>query len=295
MDLENTRKVLLDDNYKKIKERLSLDYDNADTDKIIAKLTGIFQKNIAIDENELLSTCKGSGGLCEACQRVVDLFKNGAHGDISINEEIIGTVLEVVEELGKCKEYRTRAIKAERKIEVYESFFDEFKTAWKEYNSDEHTRWDQRAKAFFKSLGLTTGKRQEKTDKRFMFYEYMELIHDSWDMVSNKRIKKVSKQKALEILAKKYKTSSDACLEQLMTYVRRAKKQLKEDEDEELEGYRDLFFDIRLKRKKECDLSQEEKQALNTKWEHVKEKLKKEDWITSGFKKILPGKNPYKK
>lgn len=192
--------------YDKKYERLSFDSDNKNTQAIISK-----------------------------CADVLLKIENS---NIDAKQEIKETLLEGLIEIASCIDYKTRAVKAEQERDAYKVVFEEFKAAWKEYNSKDHTRWDQRAKAYFNKLGLTTGKRQEKTDKRFMFYEYMELTHGSWDTETFKKTEAVSKQDALKILADKYElASTDACLEQLMTYVRRMNKKFK------AEGTKDYSFE----------------------------------------------------
>lgn len=100
--------------------------------------------------------------------------------------------------------------------------------AYEKYDSDEHKRPDQRARAFLNHLGIT--KRREKTNKKYMFYEYMELVYGSIDFATFKPKEALSKDEALEVLREKYGLSSQqACLEQLRKYTRKVKKQAEQE------------------------------------------------------------------
>jgi len=101
-----------------------------------------------------------------------------------------------------------------------------FKKAWKEYNSPEHNRWEQRAKAFFSCMGLTTGKRNEKTNKKWLFHEYIHLVHGELDMDTFKKKKPMGRWEALEELAKRHNlASAESVLEQIRSYIREKSKE----------------------------------------------------------------------
>ena len=143
--------------------------------------------------------------------------------DVTISARLFKDMF--IEIVSKSGVYRKRAIEAEKKIEDYEGIFNFVKEAYKKYRSKDHKRWDQRAKAFLNHFGLTNRKREEKPNKKWMFYEYMGLITGEIDLKALKFAKPVSKQKALEILKEKYAINSpEACLLQLRTYTREAKK-----------------------------------------------------------------------
>lgn len=100
------------------------------------------------------------------------------------------------------------------------------KKAWAEYNSPEHNRWEQRAKAFFSCMGLTTGKRNEKTNKKWMFHEYVHLVHGELDMDTFKKKKPMGRWEALEELAKRHNlASAESVLEQIRSYIREKSKE----------------------------------------------------------------------
>jgi DNA-binding ferritin-like protein (Dps family) len=101
-----------------------------------------------------------------------------------------------------------------------------FKKAWAEYNSPDHNRWEQRAKAFCSCLGLTSGKRNEKTNKKWLYCEYVGLVHGELDMDTFEKKKPMGRWEALEELAKRHNlASAESVLEQIRVHVREKSKE----------------------------------------------------------------------
>jgi hypothetical protein len=124
--------------------------------------------------------------------------------------------VDIVESLaiGAMKEREKR----EKTESALEGLLTHIRESGEKYNSPEHTRSEQRARAFFNHFGFTNGKRQEKTNKKDMFHRYMELTQGSIDPINPRN--PISEGEALEILRVEFDlASTDSVLEQLRRYT----------------------------------------------------------------------------
>lgn len=200
-------------------------------------------------------------------------------------------ILDAIGIVGSSAKYKKDAIERKRDLKGLLLLLN---GAQKEYDSEEHTRSEQRAKAFVNHLGITSGKRKSKINKERLYWEYLELIYKKVDCNTPSPGPSI-KHEALEFLASKYGlASADSLLEQLRRYIREKKKIEKENEDEEIEGLRCIFDGIRLNGKKRSEMSSKQLQVHDQEWEKFKIERKKKDFISNRYKGILPGRNLYK-
>jgi hypothetical protein len=121
---------------------------------------------------------------------------------------------------------REEQVHRKRSETALDNLAGHLKKAWKEYNSPDHTRTEQRAKAFINCLGLTDGKRKKKTNKKWLYHEYVHLVHGEWDMDTFEMKKPMGRWEALEELAKRHHlANAESVLEQIRGHVREMSKE----------------------------------------------------------------------
>jgi hypothetical protein len=181
------------------------DYDFTDLDESIRKLFPEIHKR---SERE-------------AVQAVIEAIKQNAGPDPQDQAQALENALHGMAD-GFFKE-REKRREAETALDNLVGYF---KKAWAEYNSPEYTRTEQRAKAFINCLGLTDGKRKEKTNKKRLYHEYVDLVYGELDMDTLEMKKPMGRWEALEELAKRHNlASAESVLEQIRGHVREMSKE----------------------------------------------------------------------
>ncbi len=212
--IKEIKKILFGEDTQIRSEGSVLDFENERTNEIGNILWDSFFDLIQVgdlSENDLLKIFKGnphhifkeSPHMEEIKQEICKLVKIKSPLKLEDDplERMIYSLLGTLAELGKCKRYRGRALKAEMYKRDAESTFNEWDEAINEFKKETGYGWAHRAKSLLTRLGITTGKRQSKIDKGRMFSDYKDLITGSeWDWDTFHYIKKqpLSKQEALE-------------------------------------------------------------------------------------------------